>query len=246
MSFAVFAASLAMAGANEVLPQNSIVGELSAEQPHINQQQVEIPIAIRRLENNTKALAVPVTVGGQSLELHLDTGSTGVRVLAEAIDPELVVRTGGRTEATFFDGTVFEGEIAIAPISIGPIPTTEPIAIHLVDTVRCPGENPECFDSYQQAGMSGVLGLSMGARTGGSSFEIYSPLSRLPDNFQSGYIVGTRGFYAVDGSLTLGLTPDSLAGFWQTSLPLRQIEPITFPDGSSIWQDDALTLNHSL
>ncbi|MEM8717051.1 MAG: hypothetical protein AAGE92_14970 [Cyanobacteria bacterium P01_G01_bin.4] len=236
--FAVWAVSLAVAGADGLERLN--------EQSQTSRQQVEIPIAIRRLENNTKALAVPVTVAGQSLELHLDTGSTGVRVLAEAIDPEMVVRTGERTQATFFDGTVFEGEIAIASISIGPITTTEPIAIHLVDSVRCPAENPDCFDAYQQAGMSGVLGLSMGARTGGSSFEIYSPISRLPENFQSGYIVGTRGFYAVDGSLTLGLTPDSLAGFWQASLPLRQMEPTIFPDGSSIWQDDALTVNHSL
>ncbi|MGK7911749.1 MAG: hypothetical protein AB4050_09770 [Synechococcus sp.] len=236
--FAVWAVSLAVAGVDGL--------ERSNEQSQASLQQVEIPIAIRRLENNTKALAVPVTVGGQSLDLHLDTGSTGVRVLADEISPEFVQRTGERTQATFFDGTVFEGEIAIAPISIGPIPTTEPIAIHLVDTVRCPEENPECFAPYQQAGMSGVLGLSMGARTGGSALEIYSPISRLPDNFQSGYIVRTRGFYSVDGRLTLGLVPESLVGFQTMSLPPRHTEPTTFPDGSIVWQDDALSLNHSL
>ena len=234
----VCAVALTVASANGFTRSN--------DRSQTNQPQAEIPIAIRRLENNTKALAVPVTVGGQALELHLDTGSTGVRVLADAIAPELVRRTGERTQATFFDGTVFEGEVAIAAISIGPVATTTPIAIHLVDTVRCPTENPGCFDNYQQAGMSGVLGLSMGARTGGSSLDIYSPISRLPGNLQSGYIIRTRGFYAVDGSLILGLTPESLVGFQHMSVPPRQTEPTTFLDDSIAWQDDALVVDHSL
>ena len=246
--FAVFAAGLTVARANEATAPSLLgerVGIPEVPKPS-SQQQVEVPLAIRRLDNNVKALAVPATLGGQPLELHLDTGSTGVRVLSEEIAPELVMRTGQQTQGRFADGTVIEGEIAIASLSIGPIATTEPIAIHLVDTVRCPEANPDCFARYQRAGMSGVLGLSMGARTGGSSLEIYSPISRLPDNFQSGYIVRTRGFYAVDGSLILGLTPESLTGFQQVSVPARQVAPTTFADGSIIWQDDALTLNHRL
>ncbi|MEM9568395.1 MAG: DUF3443 family protein [Cyanobacteria bacterium P01_E01_bin.34] len=248
MAFALFAVVLTVAKANEVTTQSAIGQsiDVSETQSQTYPQQVEIPIAIQRLANNAKALAVPVLVGGQAIELHLDTGSTGVRVLSEAIDPDLVMRTGERTQGQFFDGTVFEGEVAIASISIGPVSTTAPIAIHLVDTVRCPSVNPECFDDYQQAGMSGVLGLSIGARTGGSSVDIYSPISRFPGNFQSGYIVKTEGYYAVDGSLTLGLTPESMAGFEQMSVPPRQTEPRTFADGSNIWQDDALSLNHNL
>ena len=218
----------------------------SSEANSGEQESIEIPIPVRRLENNAKALAVPVMVAGQASYLHLDTGSSGLRVLAEAVDASQVRRTGERIHSRFADGTVFEGEIAIAPVSIGPIATVEPIAIHLVDTIQCPQSNPSCFDTYTQAGMMGVLGLSMGARSGGGSLEVYSPISRLPDNFSSGFIVRTRGFYSVEGRLIVGLTEDNLAGFYQMNVPQRSETPQTFADGSPIWRDSSLSLDYRL
>ena len=221
--------------------------EIASAEARTGLQTVDIPLDIRRLSTDVKALAVPVTVGRQSAHLHLDTGSSGLRILAQAVDPDGVIRTGQRLRGRFGDGTVFEGEIAIAPVSIGPIDTTEPIAIHLVDAIRCPQENPECFETYLQAGMSGILGVSMNARTGaGEGMEVYSPISRLPGNFDSGYIVRTGGFYSVDGILTVGLTPDNLANFQQMQVPQRAEPPSTFPDGSPIWDDDSLRFQYSL
>ena len=128
----------------------------SARQPcHLSEQEsgeclesIDIDIPLRRLDNNAKALAVPVTVGEQSVHLHLDTGSTGLRILAESVDPAQVIRTGERVSGRFGDGTIFEGEVAIAAVRIGPVATTEPIAIHLVDTVKCPQFNPDCYEFY--------------------------------------------------------------------------------------------------
>lgn len=226
--------------------QESLSGESSTEITLSQEEWVDISMPVRRLANDAKALAVPATVGGQSTYLHLDTGSSGLRILAEAVDPNRVARTGKLIRSTFADGTVFEGEIAIASVSIGPIATVEPIAIHVVDRVQCPQSNPSCFDTYTQAGMMGVLGLSMGARSGGGSLEVYSPISRLPGGFSSGYIVRTRGFYSVDGRLTIGLTADNLAGFYRVNIPQRSEPPTTFDDGSPIWRDSWVSLDYSL
>ena len=156
--------------------------ESARQSCHLSEQEsgqclesIDIDIPVRRLQNNAKALAVPVTVGEQSAHLHLDTGSTGLRILAESVDPAQVIRTGELVSGQFGDGTIFEGEVAIAAVRIGPLATTKPIAIHLVDAVKCPQFNPDCYNSYVRAWNSWSVGTIYECKNGGKFLKSLQP-----------------------------------------------------------------------
>ncbi len=211
---------------------------------------VTLPLFVRTLQlgsTSLKLLGVQVNVAGEPAELLLDTGSSGLRIFANAVGSDGLQRTGEQTQAEFGDGTIYDGEIALAPVQIGSIATEQAIRIQVVDTVTCSPSAPGCpgqsgFSSFSTAGFSGILGVSINART--SNLELFSPLTRLPGNLDSGYIIETGGFNATQGSFILGLTSTNRARFNEAPLPQRVStqtgQLATFSDGTPIWADAAL------
>ncbi len=228
-------------------PANLIGANLQSTAPVTVGDSVSIPMPVRRLQFGSaslRLLGLPVAVGSKSTELLLDTGSSGLRIFAEVAPG--VTRTGIPNRAEFGDGTVYEGELALASVLIGPVPTEEPILIQVVDRVGCIPEAPNCpgrdgSQLFTQSGFFGILGISLGART--SSLDLYSPLTRLPGNLDSGYLIETRGFAAQLGEFTVGLTPQNQQGFRQGGLSqIGAGSPglLEFPDGTPAWDDASL------
>jgi hypothetical protein len=204
------------------------------EPPPAQRDAVPIAMPVRSTGRSLKLLGLPVTVAGSSSELLLDTGSAGIRILSSAVGSQGLLRSTIPSSVTFADGTQFIGVLATAPVSVGSIATEAPITIQLIDT--CEGTSCDIISGT----FSGLIGTSLSNRS--TNPDLYSPLSRLPGNLDSGYLISTGGFNSVQGIFTLGLTPANTAGFSSLTLPARG----TFNDGTTIWDDAALEVSYTI
>jgi len=134
----------------------------------------------------------------------------------------------------FADGTVFDGVIATAPVSLGSASTPGPITIQLITEVRCQGGGDDCSkDLFDGTGFfSGIIGVSLLSRS--SDVELFSPVPQLSGNLSSGYLIRTGGFNSTQGTFTLGLTGNNTAG-----AGIGFLDQVgTFPNGAPIWDDE--------
>ncbi len=203
-----------------------------------------IPMAVRTLgSSRLKLLGLNVGVAGKNAELLVDTGSAGLRILASAAGRFGLERTGIPSTVTFGDGTQFIGVLARAPVSVGGIPSREPVTIQLIDQVTCVDALvSDCSETLFGEGrpFAGILGIALDERS--PEREVFSPLTRLPANFRSGYILQTGGLTSAQGIFTVGLTEANTAGFIFRQLP----QVGTFPDGTPIWRDEALQVAYTI
>ncbi len=212
--------------------------------PPFDPNALTVPMPIRS-SGSLKLLGLSMSVAGREAELLLDTGSSGLRVLSSAVGTVGLQRTQTPVVVTFGDNTQFIGVVGRAPLGLGGVLTEEPVAIQLIDQVRCAPGAERCsdrlFDGSQD--FSGILGTSVGPRT--PSPEIFDPLTRFPGNLDSGHIIRTGGFNSSQGTFTIGLTPTNTAGFGILNLA-RANNPPTFPDGTPVWDDGSLRVNYSI
>ncbi|MEN9202665.1 MAG: hypothetical protein Q6K80_00950 [Thermostichus sp. DG_1_6_bins_120] len=203
-----------------------------------------IPMPVRTLGNSRfKLLGLNVGVAGGTAELLLDTGSAGLRILSSAVGPFGLERTTTPSTVTFGDGTQFIGVLARAPFSLGGIQSREPVTLQLIDQVTCVDALVSgCSETLFGQGkpFAGILGTALDERS--TDREVFSPLTRLPGNFRSGYILQTGGFNSTQGIFTIGLTAVNTAGFNFRQFPQVGI----FPDGTPIWRDEALQAAYTI
>ncbi|MCF2970347.1 hypothetical protein L1047_03945 [Synechococcus sp. Nb3U1] len=203
-----------------------------------------IPMPVRTLGNSRfKLLGLNVGVAGGSAELLLDTGSAGLRIVSSAVGAFGLERTTTPSTVTFGDGTQFIGVLARAPFSLGGIQSREPVTVQLIDQITCVDALVGgCSETLFGEGrpFAGILGTALDERS--ADREVFSPLTRLPGNFRSGYIIQTGGFESPQGIFTVGLTDANTAGF-----NFRQFPQVgTFPDGTPIWRDEALQAAYTI
>jgi outer membrane autotransporter protein len=154
---------------------------------------------------------VTVSVGGgPASEVLLDTGSTGMRVLASQIGPNVTV-TNIPVTYGYSSGNELDGYLGFAPVSFpdasAPLATPGPIAIQVVDQVACKGGGSDC--PGWQAGQSGVMGVAY------DDDQIFNPLAQLAGNLGSGFIVVSNDLSNPNATpeLVVGLTASNMQGF---------------------------------
>lgn len=214
----------------------------------IGQGAVAVPMTVRTFNlggSPLKLLSVfSAVASGNETDLLLDTGSSGMRILASEAGTQGLVRTGRQETVRFGDGTELAGELATAPVSFSTIETEEPILIHLIDRVQCAPATPDCpgvnlFGA--NAPFKGIVGASLNFRTNRN--DLFSPFTRLAgNNLGSGYIIETGGFNAQQGRLIFGLTNQTTAGFTRVQLEQRG----TFADDTPFWDDDAIQAEYTI
>lgn len=205
---------------------------------------VTVAMPVRNV-GSLKLLGLSLTVAGQEAELLLDTGSAGLRVLASAAGTQGLQRTSTPSVVTFGDNTQFVGVVARAPVALGGVMSSEPVAIQLIDQVRCAPGAEQCSDRLFNGGQpfAGIVGTSLAART--ANVDIFNPLTRLPGNFGSGYIIRTGGFQSSQGTFTAGLTPINTSGFGILNLAPAG-NGTSFSDGTRIWDDGSLEVSYAI
>lgn len=130
----------------------------------------ELPIKEVDLSDGTRRYAVPVVIAGVQMEAGLDTGSTGLRVMAPRL-PE--TPTGGAyTEYSYSSGLGIKGKIGRVNVQFGAVSATLPV--HLIDKLGCTAQRPDCAgkkltlaefgiqgDALRGEGFPAILGINM-------------------------------------------------------------------------------------
>ncbi len=135
------------------------------------QTRAEAPIRGVELSDGTPRYAVPITVGGVTVDAGLDSGSTGLRVLPGVVPPDQAKGARG-TSYSYDSGTELNGVISEVTVGIGGL--SGPAPVELVrkagcrGLARCPAEKVP-FDQFgiQGNGLPGegfkaILGINMG------------------------------------------------------------------------------------
>lgn len=212
---------------------------------------VVVPLTIiTRNTGNGKGVTVPIAVGGAPAQPFLvDTGSAGLRVMADSVSTGAVTRTGTKLKEVYTDGTELLGEEATALVAIGTASTSAPIHIQLIDTIDCVPSKPSCpassvgNDFFKKWGMVGIVGVGMGNSF--ASPSTFSPIAQLDDPYKSGFVVHLGAFGAPAGTatLTLGVRGLDASVFHAVSLSAAS-SPL--PNGAPAWKDAAIDVCYAL
>jgi Protein of unknown function (DUF3443) len=175
-----------------------------------------VPIVVHdKFTAGLEGMLIPVRVGpvgAATAQCVLDTGSSGLRILASALDSSVYQRTGTMLTETFDNGMVFDGEQATAIVAVGDAATPQAIDIAVIDSVSCSTANPDCVgsagaSSLTDVGTMGIFGVGL---RGYSDSTLFSAIAQLPTEQQS-YAIHLDG--SGSGSLAVGLSADDFASY---------------------------------
>jgi len=100
----------------------------------------ELPIKEVDLSDGTRRHAVTVVIDGVQMDAGLDTGSTGLRVLAPGLPA--TPAGGAYAEYSYSSGLSIKGKIGHVNVQFGTVSATLPV--HLIDKLGCTSQRPDC------------------------------------------------------------------------------------------------------
>ncbi len=198
---------------------------------------VDVPMEITQVfSDGGMRFSINVEVGDAPLQVLLDTGSTGLRILRDAVPDEAIAcATTNSVTYAYQSGVDLDGVVARASIEIGGVVTPAPIPVMYVDSVDCASNKPDCPASGKAAsdttvfdGFGAIMGI--GLRNGGGA--IGSPIAQLPG--QPSFVVSAPSYGEGDGTLTIG--PVDTSAFTTLQLPGASDDG-TLANGTPAWDD---------
>jgi len=176
----------------------------------------EISINKVIVANGAAFYTVPVSIGGSApIEAILDTGSSGLYVLATALKTTKVSEFG-KFHRGYNSGEIFEGDRALADVSFGGSKVPHSLEIGKVNDVKCSPVKPNCFaahltrDNYGIGG-SGVPGKGFKAILG-IGFEFGTGPNPFADSGFPNWIVSLSE-RAKGSSIVVNPDKEELVGF---------------------------------
>jgi hypothetical protein len=181
---------------------------------------VNVALNVGISSKGTMSFTLPVQVGGSPLDTLFDTGSSGLRLLAGSV-PDSAFASVTTTQVTYsyHSGVAITGVVATANISVGPLRTTAPIPVMLVQTASCTssscgGVGPlplsEAFGS-----IGAILGVGMRCKQG--SGQVGSPIAQLEG--APAFVVKAPSYGGMQATLELFPAASEVATFKSFSLP---------------------------
>jgi hypothetical protein len=159
---------------------------------------LKVPIELRGWPGGPSGVLpiVRVRVGdGPPVPVVLDTGSTGLAILAKDLPAESHALPVGRFMEGWGGGSVTRGEAALAGVSIAGVSTTRQLSIGLVQSVGCLPGLRHCI-KWVPPGVDGILGIRVNPRS-----LLTNPLAGLPRPYSQSWSVGLS---STNGTLELG------------------------------------------
>jgi hypothetical protein len=162
------------------------------------------------------ALATVVISIGQVSDVRalLDTGSTGIRVFLDALQPisqSGVTLTSTPISVTFGDGTIESGVMGSALFTIQGVTSTAPVPLEVVEHASCLPSLPDCpgrngTQSLEEEEGEALIGIGL------EQSQVPNPLRDLPGADGKSWSIGLA---SDTGQLTLGapLASDPIASF---------------------------------
>lgn len=119
-------------------------------------QRAELPVREIDLPNGDRRFATTLTVDGKPVEVGIDTGSTGLRVLPRGLGPAGQTPKGARVTYSYGAGTGFEGDAVTVPVAAGPV--AGPVKVMRITGVGCTADHPDCPVAHADLSAYGIQG----------------------------------------------------------------------------------------
>jgi hypothetical protein len=171
---------------------------------------VVLPIE-QRLTVGAVLYSIKVGVEGTPVDLLLDTGSTGLRVLHSSLPATTTFAGGQHTKEGYDNGVRLDGLETAAHVSFGSLTQSTPI--ELIESAACDPAYPTCVvakkgPSAAWGGLQGIVGISLEAP------GTKTPVSNSLNGLAASWIVtlpepGSKS----PGELILDPNADDLKGF---------------------------------
>jgi len=119
-------------------------------------QRAEIPIREVDQPSGQRRFALTMSIDGKAVEVALDTGSSGLRVLAPHVSPEQQAAGGHSSSYGYESGALFKGQILKMPIALGAV--TGSVDVMRVDAIACREGKPNCPMKGADVATFGIMG----------------------------------------------------------------------------------------
>jgi hypothetical protein len=163
---------------------------------------------------------IPLRMGKSApIKVMVDTGSVGLRLWSA---PKAVAAKATTRTQTPLDGSVVPARLGTSRITLGGLTTTAAVPFALIDS------SSAYIDAWKRAGVSGILGIGIGAASGTGSLT--NPLRSLPNRFGQQWSL----HFAKTGSFILGAQPPADAQM-HFPLPTAGVDA----NGVPLWNDKA-------
>jgi hypothetical protein len=176
------------------------------------------------LTDGVTRYSIPVAVAGsRPLDVMLDTGSTGLRMLPGAFPDSAYTVSDKPSVYGYGSGVRLNGMLAKAPVSLGGIAAPVSIPVQLVQTVDCFPGKPNCpasrvsqadygigGDGLPRQGFRGIIGIAT------ARGPVDNPLIVI--GAQTWIVVLPRPGEAGPGKLIISPDPSELAGYVRVAI----------------------------
>ncbi len=145
-------------------------------------QRVEVPIRPVVLSDGVRRYAITVVVDGKPVEVGLDTGSTGLRLLSAAM-PDAAARRGEGVRYRYGSGIEFVGTAVPVALSVGTL-SKDAVRVQRIDMRSCLPHAQDCApdkiaradfgiqgDGLPGEGFAGIMGIGLRADPVGNPLE---------------------------------------------------------------------------
>ncbi|MDQ0455630.1 hypothetical protein [Rhizobium paknamense] len=159
---------------------------------------------------------IEVRIGGVPVEALLDSGSTGLYVLADAVQGQTFEQTGRQMHTGYSNGQRLQGDIAIADLSFADGSVQQKVPIGLIQDINCDPANKRCTlppeqrktgDILGKGAFQAIIGVSMPSAT--LKKPIPNPLTRFADS----WILDLPRPGHKEGQIILNPSAEEVAGF---------------------------------
>lgn len=176
---------------------------LSAAAPALGQRATH-PVHMVQLSNGDRRFTMTLMIDGKPVEVGIDTGSTGLRILPRGLGAASFAKRGSRITYSYGADTGFAGEAITVPLAAGALSGS--VKVMRITGVGCVAQHPDCpvahldlstyglqGDGIPGQGFAAILGIRLKGDPVANPFEqlgVKRWIVELPrDSSQEGKIV---------------------------------------------------------
>ncbi len=190
-------------------------------------QRAELPVREVDLPNGDRRFATTVTIDGQAVEVGIDTGSTGLRVLPRGLGVAGKAAHGSKVAYSYGAGTGLEGEAIDVPVGFGAVAGT--MRVMRIGAVGCVAGHPDCPVAHADLSSYGIQGDGIAGQGFAAILGIRPQHDPIDNPFaQLGirrWIVELPRTAGEAGRLVLNPGDDELAGFARVGIDAQGTTP---------------------
>jgi hypothetical protein len=119
-------------------------------------QRAELPVRLVDLPNGDRRFATTLTIDGRPVEVGIDTGSTGLRLLPRGLSGSADAEKGPQISYSYGAGTAFDGRAISVSIAAGTV--AGPVRVMRITAVGCSFARPDCPVAHTDLSTYGIQG----------------------------------------------------------------------------------------